>query len=270
MLNRIKNIFNLTNNFYTQVNIKNSKYKLRITKDMKWCFEGGEYYEKKSLSVLISIIALFDEKPVFYDIGANAGFYSIILSEQTSEIVAFEPFSLNYKLLKRNKAINNVRNLIVFKTALSDKKEIGELVIYNSSGNNSLFSRNVPKNHSLKKTGIELIELEKMDDVICHKELPLPNIVKIDVEGAELFVLKGAKKTIQQVHPTFVIEYSDSTSNDAGYKKEAILEYLSHFDYHFYAIPSEKHTKNLVSIDDLNIFESENIVATQLNLDHLL
>lgn len=270
MLKQIKNIFNLTSKFYTQVNLKNSKYKLQITKDMQWCFDGGEYYEKKSLSVLISILALFDEKPVFYDIGANAGFYSIVLSEQTSEIVAFEPFSLNYKLLKTNKAINNVRNLIVFKTALSDKKDIGELVIYNSSGNNSLFNRNVSTDHPLKRTGVELIELEKMDDMIGDKGLPLPNIVKIDVEGAELFVLKGAKKTIQQCHPTFVIEYADSTSNDAGYKKEAILQYLSQFDYNFYAIPSEKHMKDLVSMDDLYTFECENIVATQLNLDHLL
>jgi hypothetical protein len=72
-----------------------------------------------------------------------------------------------------------------------------------------------------------------------------PDIIKIDVEGSEFYVLHGAKDTILKHSP--VIEYSQETSYDAGYQGEDLNENLKMFSYTIYGIPEDPNEYRLIS-----------------------
>ena len=132
--------------------------------------------------------------------------------------------------------------------------------LYNSSGNNSLFERQIPQGHGLKKTGEEEIELKVLDNFITNQSLQPPSIIKIDVEGAELFVLMGAKQIIQEHKPIMLIEYAASTSNDAGYPKEKIIEEIGPA-YIIYGIPDDEKDLQLIPFHEFGKHHIANIIA---------
>jgi FkbM family methyltransferase len=170
-------------------------------------------------------------------------------------------------LLKRNIKKNSIRNISPFKLGIADKPGQLSINIYNSSGNNSIFERIVPEEHSLKKIGTEIIQLDTLDNLIeIHQVLP-PDIIKIDVEGAELFVLKGAAKTILKYRPCILLEYSENTSKDAGYSKEDLLTVLGLYNYDIYGIPEDE--KDLTLIEEANFPEHKisNIIFVPDELD---
>lgn len=128
---------------------------------------------------------------VFVDIGANNGFYSLFVASLSpkSVIYSFEPVPGTFKRLVRNLEINNFRNAHIFNLALGSKE--GDALISISSIEDGL--------NSLKE--IESVEskipvhMSTLDNILYPRKI---DIIKIDVEGYEEEVLKGAKKTINE------------------------------------------------------------------------
>jgi len=155
------------------------------------------------------------------DVGANIGKYSLLFSENRgAEVISFEPIKSNYKALLRNIEKNHIKNIKGFNFGCYDYniKIEANLDKYND-GAHSIFY-----NVGLKK---ELIEVKKLDDII--KDDFKPNFIKIDVEGVELNVLKGAINIIRKHKPVIFIEISR--------QKEKIIDFLmkerysvQHFD----------------------------------------
>jgi FkbM family methyltransferase len=158
------------------------------------------------------------------DIGANIGNHSLFFSEflEYDIIHSFEPYADNFELLQKNM---DGRKAKLYQTALSDKK--GEMVLYNSElNNNGGFSLH-PQPHSF-------VVYDKID-VTTLDSYKLKNIsmIKIDVEGHEEEVLKGAVDTIKKNHPIifvenlghgypelFKVDRLDSFFNQIGYIKK--------------------------------------------------
>jgi FkbM family methyltransferase len=131
------------------------------------------------------------------DIGANIGNHSLFFSEflEYDTIHSFEPHPHNFELLKKNMDGKRAK---LYQTALSEKK--GEMVLYNSdSSNNGGFS--------LHQQPTSFIVYDKID-VTTLDSYKLKNIsmIKIDVEGHEEEMLKGAVNTIKKNHPIIFIE----------------------------------------------------------------
>ena len=132
------------------------------------------------------------------DVGAYKGVYTYFISKYSKIVYAFEPNPKSYKILK--KIVN--KNVKVFPYALSDKSSSDFLKIpkgkkgYSNQGG-SIRNVKLDKNFGKLK-----VETKKIDD------LKLKNIgfIKIDAEGVELQVLKGAKKLIKKYKPTLLIE----------------------------------------------------------------
>ncbi len=130
-----------------------------------------------------------------YDIGAQAGFYSLIFSRlvQPQGIVyAVEPFAENVKHLLAHIQLNRIQNLKVIQGALSNQRAIRGFGVENNNCENSILEEN---------TGILIVPIFTLDEVVEMGRLRPPSLLKIDVEGEESQVLEGAAQTLNTYKP---------------------------------------------------------------------
>ena len=133
------------------------------------------------------------EKNIILDIGANVGFYSIKLSSlvgNSGKIISFEPDPHSFSTLKRNCELNKLKNVEIYNIAISEKE--GILKLFSSekhSGVTSLFNSNGQSNYFEVTT-------DSLDNILKNR-FPKIDFIKIDTEGAELSILKGAENTLK-------------------------------------------------------------------------
>jgi FkbM family methyltransferase len=134
------------------------------------------------------------------DIGANIGRYSIHFSEiENSKVICFEPQKDNFKALEGNISLNKRKNISPYNQGIFDKNTKLDLNICEENcGANSLVIERGGKK--------EKITVSKLDDFLKEKGFGKVDLIKIDVEGAEINVLKGAKETIKKYHPIIFLE----------------------------------------------------------------
>jgi FkbM family methyltransferase len=143
--------------------------------------------------VLESLISLLKSGDVVYDVGANVGVYSIILSKvvgNNGKVIAFEPEKESLIRLEQNIKLNSLANIIVIDKALGEKDESANLYISGTTGNFSLV------NIYDKEAKSESVEIVNGDSFVNQQKLLIPKAVKIDVEGYEYSVLFGLKNTL--------------------------------------------------------------------------
>jgi FkbM family methyltransferase len=150
-------------------------------------------YEKKKQRVFSSLIR---EGAVVYDIGANVGFYSLVAaaSAKNVRVFAFEPEDRNFAFLLYHIRKNAV-SVTPFQVALSDKDGTESFAL----GPNS-------STHQFSAEGTLTVPARTIDSLISDGTLPPPNVMKIDVEGAELKVLRGGIEMLRRHHPALVVE----------------------------------------------------------------
>jgi len=263
------NIFSVFNKHTDLIKIQLGDQSLFIGKDMSWCFDQEGYYEKNVIKQLNEVLLQLQDV-VFYDIGGNYGYFMVTCAKRVNQFYSFEPVPETYNILKKNKKYNKLSNVSIFNIGLFDKRCQMQINRYSSCGNDSLFQRTLPPGHSLKHTGLTTVQLHKLDDFIEKNNLLPPTIIKIDVEGAELNVLKGARKNLELHQPVLFIEYAESTSNDAGYKKEDILNFLRPLHYQFLGIPDEEGNSDLIKEDNFMHATFSNIIAIPQNKIHIV
>lgn len=146
-------------------------------------------------------ISKFPRNSKFLDIGANIGIYSLYAAYKNCKCISIEPQSLNYALLNLNIFDNKFQNSIsAYSICANDKS--GPSHLYHSKepkfgGAHTTFDRNINdegRSFDIKfKTGSYAVVMDNFLNKIKFK----PNFIKIDVDGNELNVLKGLKKTIK-------------------------------------------------------------------------
>lgn len=170
-----------------------------------------------------------DKDKIFLDIGAHMGTYSIILSDYCKHVYSFEAQKNTYYNLCGGIALNNKNNITAIHTALGNKEDNGTIMYLSQTsddGGTSTMDMDVVNNTNsdiLNKYKVKVTSLDSYN---------LNNIgfIKIDVEGWEINVLKGAEKTlIRNSYPQIIFEVWD----DEWYinKKNKLLEYLDDFGY---------------------------------------
>jgi FkbM family methyltransferase len=166
-------------------------------------FNFGDY-EHDELQLVRQVVALLGGAAVrLFDIGANAGYYSLALSHYFPGIqgAAFEPVPATYAHLLRNFALNNVTRIIPRNIGLSDRK--GELVFYTypSQSGSSSMTRNIDT-ADVQEVRCTVL---KLDDY-CAEHRAAVDFIKCDVEGAELFVFQGGAEVIRRDRPAIFTE----------------------------------------------------------------
>lgn len=188
----------------------------------------------KAVRLLINKIK-HNREIIIFDVGANIGQISLIFSEiENSKIFSFEPVIESFNLLNKNVIDNNINNITTFPYGLfSEDKQIG----MGPPKNVSLLKRFDKKSLGMKSIFTDndeyIVELKKGDDVPFIINLKSLHILKIDVEGVELEVLKGLKETIKKNSPVILMEYSSFTLKNAGTSKDELISFIKNLDYKF-------------------------------------
>lgn len=144
---------------------------------------------------------------VFYDVGANKGFYAVIAARLVGpqgSVHAFEPFDDSVLAIEDNTRLNGFQNVTVWPVAVSDTAGIGNLV---TNGEDFEFrlstSLNAREEVDPRAVQVEVVEL---DQLVNEGRLPPPDVVMIDVEGAEVAVLRGMAGILRSHRPTVLCE----------------------------------------------------------------
>ncbi|BAZ43953.1 methyltransferase FkbM family protein [Chondrocystis sp. NIES-4102] len=167
---------------------------------------------------------------VFYDIGANVGFFSIIAAKlvgNSGQVYSFEPGETNAKSVRHNAQLNNFTHIEVIEKAVSETSGEGELILAKYSGGHALATADAPPDVAGRVT----IDLVSIDDLIAENSIKPPNFVKIDIEGAELSALKGMKETIRKYQPTIIYEVDDGDSLAYQRKYQELEAFFKTLDY---------------------------------------
>ncbi len=166
------------------------------------CWLGSYEYDKRVL-----FEEIVKEGNIVFDIGAHVGFYTLlssVLVGNSGKVFSFEPLPRNLFYLREHIRINHLINVILFDSAVADHEGMACFIegISNSTG---YVSKRVS---SGKSNGIDnqeenqiLIKTLTLDGLINRKLVPLPDFIKIDVEGGEMGVLLGAKSILKSAHP---------------------------------------------------------------------
>ena len=164
-------------------------------------------FEKPLLFFLRDTLnALITETPkaIFMDIGANIGHHSIFLSKFASQVLAFEPYPKVNMQFKQQIAHNNISNIQIFETGLSDRRET--LNYYAPTGNNEGIGSFDESSIGKGNTSYGKLELQEGDQVMASDSWKNIKLIKIDVEGFEKKVIKGLSRTIEEERPVIVCE----------------------------------------------------------------
>lgn len=184
-----------------------------------------------------AISDLLETGDTFYDIGANVGFFSILASKiigSTGAVYAFEPVPRNASRVEKNACLNSLNNVEVIKIAVSNYCGQSELLLARHSGGAVLKSAGIPPDF----TGSIVVETSTLDAVMDREQLRPPNLVKIDVEGAELDVLRGMIGTLRKYGPKIIVEVDDEVQTRCLDKLSASQAFLRDLGYRIDILPN--------------------------------
>jgi FkbM family methyltransferase len=137
---------------------------------------------------------------VVFDVGANVGIYSLVASVNTGPsgmVYAFEPLERNLRYLRSHVAMNHLQNCRIVEKAVCDRE--GTLAFATAEVSSSMAH--------LSPEGEIVVPTTTVDACVYGEErMRPPDVMKIDVEGAELTVLRGAERTIAEFRPKIFLE----------------------------------------------------------------
>lgn len=196
-LNKLK--YALRDNILLHVRLLNDRLVIRITPEF---IIVCDYLDIENLNTIKSdlINIFYDEvytrymkisrSDIVVDVGAHIGIFTLYAAKRGKMVVAIEPEPRNYKWLRINTHLNNVRNVTPLNIALSDFN--GEAYLYTSSisTEHTLVPEMATKTKDI--TGLVRVSVKKLDSILNNRINDSDELfVKIDVEGAELNVLRG-------------------------------------------------------------------------------
>jgi FkbM family methyltransferase len=202
--------------------------------------------KKSTDSIIISdLIDKYYPSPIFWDIGANVGYVSLFsITNGANKVLAVEADPKTHDLLKQNCDINSFHNIDTLQMGISNSKE--NIKFHRSTGESS---------------GLNSLEAdERMDESITIQTTTIdsiisdyqpPDLIKVDVEGAEQKVLEGATRTMNKISPDWIIEVHSSITGrrdrlqSQGGSAPELYNILSEQGYTIYGIEINKESSSL-------------------------
>ncbi len=159
---------------------------------------------------------------VVYDVGANVGYHALMFAHYVGphgHVVAFEPNPIDGAILRWNVTVNRATNVKVVESAVSDASGTVSFATFDEPGIHRIAGTNEPTD--AKFITVTSVTLDEW--VYTNGEMA-PSLVKIDVEGGEYRVLRGAAKVLHEHRPVVVVEVWPQTS-------EALRQFMKDCNY---------------------------------------
>lgn len=163
-----------------------------------------------------NIITCLKEAEVFIDIGANVGYYTCIARSMNMKVLAVEPLWHNLQYIYHNLNINNWTDVEVYPVGLDDKP--GLAVLYGVGTAASFI-----KDWSGLSTKMRMVPLSTLDILVAKRFSGRKIVIKMDVEGIEYRVLKGARETMSlSPSPVWIVETGLTEHFPSGHNADFI------------------------------------------------
>ncbi len=166
----------------------------------------------------------------FYDIGANVGYFTIEMAHVTKgsvRVVGFEPQTPLVNAINASIQLNEMKNVSVVHVLVGDESRMAEVFLSKSSIHASAVTdsgRNAT--HSTPQRMVAI------DDLVSKGEIPPPDFIKLDVEGSEHLVIRGAMQTLLSARPNVFLEYipEDDTNGRVRQEVESLVSRAGCYD----------------------------------------
>lgn len=199
---------------------------------------GGSFYENPQLQPYSPLpLKWAFEQLIRYptatliDVGASTGCFTLLSRHHPAlEVWAFEPVELTFDVLRENIYLNALQDKAhPFKLGVSNYNGEGTLhtVIADGGKGVSIVDGKAAWHKATEESKIDVITL----DTFCALHEIIPTMIKIDTEGQELLVLKGASETIQKYHPFLLFEYSQENADQFGLTARDTIELIEEWGY---------------------------------------
>lgn len=207
-------------------------------KGKKWIVGAGEHgywlgsYELEKRKAFSKAVQPGD---VVYDIGANVGYFSLLASVLTGEegkVYAFEPLQRNVYFIRRHLELNRLTNVEVIESAVANQP--GE-AFFDTGASTAM--------GHLAAAGEVKVKVVTLDQLIAEGRITPPQIIKVDVEGAESLVMQGARQLLMTYRPKIFL---DTHGREAH---QATVDLLQQMGYAF------------TCLDGKDMIESKELIA---------
>lgn len=192
--------------------------------EAEWGFFEGGAKEERTSQVVTSFLS---NGMTFVDIGANVGYFSLLAASvvgSSGKVIAFEPTPTVADRLRENVLLNRLANVTVIQAAVSER-----------DGHARLFQSADPEANSLygqPSTGTSLdVATVTLDDELLRRKVAGVHLIKLDAEGSELAVLKGARRVLTTERPAIVMELNPLALETGGTTPEEVLRLLTEYGY---------------------------------------
>jgi FkbM family methyltransferase len=196
------------------------------------CWLGSYEFEKQRL-----FERTITQGSIVFDIGGHVGFYTLLASELVGpkgKVFVFEPSSRNIFYLRKHLSLNDIRNVEVIEAAVTNKSGV---VSFNEGPHSSM-------GHIASTESANQVRAVALDELISKTEIPVPDYIKMDIEGAETLALSGAKSMLAEFHPVIFL----ATHGNLVHQECCSLLYSVGYE--------------LQTIDEMNLEQSSEIFAT--------
>lgn len=207
-----------------------------------WGFLQNGKYEPEETELIKKLVKPND---ICLDIGANIGYFTVLMAKQCKNVYAFEPEPTNFHYLELNVQLNRLTNVELIKKAVSNLPTTTDIMnaipLYLCSKSHGMH-RIFESKHCDKEP--LWVHNFRLDDFRFH----VFDFVKIDVEGSELGVIKGMFDIIKENHPTMLLEFHPPTIHEYGADPRELYYLLKGLDYDIRLVPNIDET---ISYEDL-------------------
>lgn len=209
--------------------LNGKKVKCLVQKNLPntWHFAFSYIWHDAGLSIVEKHLnSFYNNDFTYFDIGSNVGLRSVYALSENRPTVLFDPNPEVSKICRQMLELNGFKQYKLEQSGVSDTE--GQLKFYISS---SAYMSSFDKSHAAKDKIVAEIEIPVTTMNLYIKANPQyrPKILKIDVEGFEINVLKGAVNLLEQYHPAILIEILDTGDN-----RKEIIDFMKTFGYEAY------------------------------------
>lgn len=213
-------------------------------------------YEPEVTPVFIRMLRDSDPQHCFVDVGANEGYYTLVAAqhlrrrcvENGGKVFAFEPHPFAFDRLRKNISLNGLDNVVAVNAAVGDY--LGQTTLHASDQEVALSSIRPVQDALDHPFTVDILTLDGFFGLDEDIELPQMaasgpreaaasarvSMIKMDIQGAELLALRGARRLLERDRPILILEEWPAGYQRFGYSVEALKTYLGELEYGFFTL----------------------------------